>query len=177
MSIAEEILSIAEKWVGQEEIRGNQGFKDSEFEAKMKACGWKKGESWCSYFSEIVWKEAYQRWDATMFTRLDKLFSGGAITTFRNFQKTKDFIVDIRPTVGSLVVWQNYKEGTPHWTGHIGIVSKVDMKNKSMNTIEGNTNDNGEREGFEVANKTRAIDFTLHQNGLVLLGFVHPKDI
>ena len=46
-----------------------------------------------------------------------------------------------------------------------------------MLTVEGNTNDDGSREGYMVAEKQRKIDFDVKQNGLVLMGFVHPKII
>ena len=45
-----------------------------------------------------------------------------------------------------------------------------------MTTIDGNTNDKGGREGYIVAPIKRNIDFTI-KNGLVLKGFIHPKEI
>ena len=38
--------------------------------------------------------------------------------------------------------------------GHIGFVTKVDLVNKTFETIEGNSNDEGSREGYEVAHRT-----------------------
>lgn len=176
-TINSEIISTALKYLGEEEILGNLGFKDSEFEVKMKSCGWKEKDAWCAYFAELIWKEAYQHWDATLFTRLDKLFTGSAVNTFKNFQKTKDFIATTKPVVGSLAVWQKYTDGKAHWTGHIGIVESFDIKNRELTTIDGNTNDKGSREGYIVARQLRPLDFTLKQNGLNLLGFIHPKQI
>lgn len=43
-----------------------------------------------------------------------------------------------------------------HGEGHTGIVEKVDGLN--VHTIEGNTNDTGSREGYEVCRKVRAIN-------------------
>lgn len=176
-TINEEIVLVAKSYEGQEEIRGNKGFKEEDFETKTKAVGWQKDQAWCSYFSELVWKEAYQQWDATLFSRLDKLFVGSAVTTFRNFQKTKDFVCNQNPKPGCLVVWQNYESGAASWSGHIGIVETASVPKQLFTAIEGNTNDNGEREGFEVAIKTRTLNFKPKQNGLVLLGFVHPKEV
>lgn len=176
-TINEEIVEIARKYVGQEEIPGNLGFKEEEFQIKMTSVGWNKGDAWCSYFAELVWKEAYQQWDATLFQRLNKLFTGSAVTTFRNFQKTKDFVFNVKPKQGALVVWQNYKEGNPHWTGHIGIVEMISGNNSIVHTIEGNTNDDGGREGIEVARKNRPVKYDIKQNGLVLLGFIWPKEV
>lgn len=174
-TINDEIVSIAQSYLGQEEIRGNKGFKQEDFELKMKAMGWQMDQAWCAYFAELVWKEAYQQWDATLFSRLDKLFSAGAVATYNNFKKAKDFMCNQVPKPGALVVWQSYVSGAPHWSGHVGIVETASVNKGIFTAIEGNTNDNGEREGFEVARKNRTINFIKKQNGLVLLGFVHPK--
>jgi hypothetical protein len=42
-----------------------------------------------------------------------------------------------------------------HWS-HIGIVEEV--KSSAILTIEGNTNDSGSAEGFEVCRRTRGLD-------------------
>ena len=175
-TINQEISQTAIAWIGKEEKKGNMGFKDSEFQRKMSTVGHEHGQAWCAYFVELVWKYAYQHWDATLFTRLDKLFNAGAVKTFRNFQKTKDFADSFNPTVGALIVWQKYQDGVAHWSGHIGIVTRVDRKNGEVITIEGNTNDNGGREGYKVASKVRSIDYSI-KDGLVLLGFIHPKKV
>lgn len=176
-TINAEIIEVAQKYLGQQEISGNMGFKDEDFSRKMEAVGHDDGEAWCALFTELVWKEAYQQWDATLFNRLDKLFNDGAVTTFRNFQKTRDFIVSSKPIAGALAVWQKYSNGRAHWTGHIAIVESFNMQQAELNTIDGNTNDKGGREGYIVARIKRDIDFRTKQNGLVLLGFIHPKEI
>ncbi|HYE75220.1 MAG TPA: CHAP domain-containing protein, partial [Blastocatellia bacterium] len=43
-------------------------------------------------------------------------------------------------------------------TGHTGIVESVDVAKKTVTSIEGNTNDDGSREGYEVARRTRTIE-------------------
>jgi hypothetical protein len=45
--------------------------------------------------------------------------------------------------------------------GHTGMVVSVDAKAKTIRTIEGNTNDDGSREGYEVAKRTRTISSML----------------
>ena len=59
-TIGDKIVEIAMNYLGQEEVSGNMGFEDDEFEKKMKAVGWEKGQAWCAYFAELVWKEAYK---------------------------------------------------------------------------------------------------------------------
>jgi hypothetical protein len=170
------ITKIALDNLGQEEIRGNLGFKDPEFERRMQAVGFKKGHAWCSYYAELVWKLAYQQYDATMNDTLDKLFSASAVQTWKNFKKAIEFETTLVPDEGSLVVWQTYKNGTPHWTGHIGIVIKYDQESDSLITVEGNTNDDGSREGYKVAKKRRKNMYRKTKTGLRLLGFITPLD-
>lgn len=162
------VVEIARKYIGQKETINNSGFKDYDFEDRMEKVGWKQGQAWCCYFTELVWKEAYpEKQD------LDKLFSGGAVATYTNFAKDPDYICDKIPEPGAVVIWQYYKNSVPHWTGHAGIVVSSDGLN--IYTIEGNTNSQGGREGIEVSEKIRSLDFVPKQNGLVLKGFIKPK--
>ena len=155
---------IAKKYIGQTEIPGNKGFNNADFEAKMKAVGFQPTHAWCCYFAELVFKEAFPE----KFKDLDKLFSASTVQTFNNFKKANYVISDV-PVKGYLVIWQNQKDGVPQSTGHAGIVT--DVYNKELfKSIEGNTNDQGGREGYIVAEKLRKVKKV--QNGLQVLGFV-----
>jgi len=172
MNINQIIVNTACNYIGYCEISGNKGFQNEKFEDLMKNVGWQKGQAWCAYFTELVWKEAYQQYNAYMFPTLDKLFSAGAVATFNNFKKVKEFEISEIPVPGSVVIWQKYKDGMPHWTGHAGIVTEV--YKDVFKSVEGNTNDSGGREGIEVAEKLRDVDFRILPNTLVLKGFIHP---
>jgi hypothetical protein len=160
---------IAKKYIGQKEIPDNQGFINEDFEKLISACGWKKGQAWCAYFAELVWKEAFP----DLFPVLDKLFNAGAVNTWSNFSQSDQFICDRVPESGAIAIWQTYKNYAPYWTGHAGIVDYM-FEDKFM-TIEGNTNSQGGREGIEVASKIRTFDFNAKLNGLVLKGFIKIK--
>jgi hypothetical protein len=56
--------------------------------------------------------------------------------------------------------------------GHAGVV--VEAHDNYFKSVEGNTNDAGGREGYIVAEKRRYYTFDV-DNGLRLLGFVHPE--
>ena len=174
-SIGDIIVYTAKEFIGQREISGNLGFKDEEFQELMEATGWEKGQAWCAYFAELVWKEAYKQYDISIIPQLDTLFSAGAVATYNNFRRSHIFEMSKIPTEGALIVWQSYKEKEgvirPHWSGHIGIVESY--YKDVIKTIEGNTNSSGGREGIEVAEKMRDLDFTV-KKGLVLKGFVYP---
>lgn len=155
---------VAKQYIGFEEKPANTGFKNAEFEKKMKAVGFESGHAWCAYFAELCFKEAYPEKNK----ELDKLFSASAVQTFFNFQKA-GYKISATPVADSLVIWQNQKAGKPMWNGHAGIVSEV-IDKATFRSIEGNTNDDGSREGYEVALKKRTTGTKL--NGLQVLGFV-----
>jgi hypothetical protein len=157
------IVETARKYIGQMEKPNNSGFKDSEFEKKMKLVGFQKGQAWCNYFVELVYREALPELDK----KINKLMSASTQLTWKNFGKSGLFEFEISnfPSEGDLVVWQSTKNSNQ---GHIGIVTTFD--DKGFKSIEGNTNDKGGREGYIVAEKTRTLKDT---KTLRLLGFIH----
>lgn len=179
--IRNKIVELCYKYEFEKELKGNSGFKDDIFQQKLEAVGWNTGQAWCSYFTELVWKEAYGHFDSTVINILDKLFSANAVKTFENFKNSKSFKTKTTQELerGDLVVWAHYKNGNPNkksiWTlGHIGIVTKVAQL--FFLSMEGNTNSQGGREGIEVAEKKREYDF-YKENGLRLIGFIKPKTV
>lgn len=169
--IRQTIAAKAKQFIGQEEILGNLGFKDEQFQEYMESVGWDKGQAWCAYFAELVWKLAYAEFNSTWVDRLDKLFSAGAVKTWRNF-KYSDFVTINEPGVGDVVIWQKYKDGVPQWSGHAGIVVKVE--GDYFWTVEGNTNDKGSREGYIVAEKKCTMK---DRGSLKLIGFIKPLEV
>lgn len=163
------VLEIAKSYIGQKEIKGNKGFEDAEFENRMKAVGFKSGYAWCSLFAELVYISAF----VDKRKELTALFSAGAVKTMKNFNRSKNWTLTEKAIPGALVCFQTFRNGKPHWTGHIGIVEKANKDN--FISIEGNTNGSGGREGIEVARKTRKYNFN-NKNGLVLMGFIVPKE-
>jgi len=165
------IKSYAFEYIGQEEIKGNMGFKDAEFEDKMRAVGFRDTYAWCALFCELVWTEAYKEFNPELLDTLESVFSAGTVRTYRRFKKL-GWVGNI-PQEGDIVIWQSYKRGKAQTTGHAAIVMEVG--DGFIKTIEGNTNDKGGREGYTVAEKTRTIDFT-NTNGLRMLGFIKPNN-
>jgi len=172
MEIPEKIILTANSFIGKEEVRGNLGFIDEQFEEMMKAVGWKKKQAWCAYFCELVWKLAFVNQSDTVRI-LNKLFSGSAVKTWYNFLDSP-WITNYTPSKGSLAVWQTYKNKEPHWSGHIAIVTDFKDNKQMFTAVEGNTNNDGGREGYMVAEKRRIKNFHT-ESGLRLLGFIHPE--
>lgn len=161
----QKIVETARSYIGQMEKSGNRGWIDPAFEAKMKAVGWRMGDSWCCYFTELVAIEAFAG-DADKVKAFNRLFQPSCTATYANFAGSSLFKVSKVPKVGSLIVWR-LGQG---WKGHIGVVEEV--KEGWLTTIEGNTNDAGGREGIEVARKRRRYAWT-NGPGLNLIGFIH----
>jgi hypothetical protein len=159
------IAETAEKYLGFTEIPQNRGFSDATFQKKMEAVGWKKGEAWCTYFGELVCKEAMPE----LTNLFNRLFSGSATETWKNFDIAK--MTTQTPEVGMLAVFR-FGNG---WKGHFGIVTKVFSENSFM-LVEGNTNNGGSREGFAVCQKDRKkTPYTA--KGLNLIGFIDIPEI
>lgn len=170
MSIGEKIVKTAESFVGQEEVRGNLGFKDEEFQELMEAVGWEKNQAWCAYFAELVWKLSFTSNQNTV-RELNLLFSAGAVATWNQFRRS-EWITSDSPRVGAVIIWQTYKSNKPYWTGHIGIVTKIE--GTAIHTIEGNTNPQGGREGYTVSKKVRVLNPKV-KDGLRFKGCIYPE--
>lgn len=163
------IVSYAFEYLGQEEIKGNMGFKDPVFNDKMNSVGMIDGYAWCCLFTELCWVEAYKEFNPEVLPLLAKEFTAGTVRTFRHFKSLG--WTSKTPEAGDIVIWQSYKGGRAKTSGHAAIV--IEVNGKSLKTIEGNTNDKGGREGYIVAEKNRTINFN-NDNGLRMLGFIKP---
>ncbi len=130
-------IQIAITQIGKEEIpRGSNAGEDVE--KYLHSVGLGKGYSWCMAF--VYWCVSQEKPNSGLVK-----------------------------TAGVLDQWykidNKYKHSTPapgdifiqyhgHGQGHTGFVESVDGNN--IHTIEGNTNDEGSREGYEVCRRTRA---------------------
>ena len=159
---------VAKKYLGKTEKPGNQGFHDVEFERRMKEVGFSKGQAWCAYWVELIFKESYPE----LSKKLDTYFNASTVKTFQNF-KEAGYTISSTPLKDSLVVWQTQRNGKPHWTGHCAVVTDV-IDETTFYSIEGNTipdNKTGSsRECYIVAKKLRKVRKV--KNGLQVLGFI-----
>lgn len=171
-ALQEKIITTALKYVGMKEIKGNMGWTSEAFEEKMIATGWGETQAWCAYFTELVYSEVYD--PVGLAAELDKYFSGSARRTLSKFKDAEGWDTGTIPVPGAVAIWKLVKGGKDKWQGHAGIVTEV--HDGYMETVEGNTNGGGSREGDMVAAKTRKYNFTV-QNGLALEGFIYPKGI
>lgn len=169
------VLNFAGSCVGYKEKTGNSGFQNLAFENLMKQVGHLPGEAWCALFAELCWTAPVYSGKSLYLSQMQNLFSKSAVQTWFNFREDQSglFITSGRPVPASIAIWQNYKEGHPHWTGHAGVVKEV--SEKQFICIEGNSNANGSREGVEVAERERDVNYEKKFRGLVLRGFIKVK--
>jgi hypothetical protein len=160
------IVKFSESLVGQTEIAGNAGFTNEEFQNLMEEVGWGPGDPWCVFFVKCVW---YNMAPTFLKDKILSKVSGSSITTWNNLQNDPSFqIVDV-PKPGDMVIWRYYQGGQPQDEGHAGIVKYLGIGD--FGTVEGNTNESGSSEGYEVAEKTRTFNYD-NNDGLRLVGFI-----
>jgi hypothetical protein len=164
------IVKTARNWIGQEENKGNMGFKDADFDRLMRSVGFKNSQAWCAYFVKLVWLMSFVQRPRAERVMLNAIMGGGAVASFNSFEDS-DFLVSEKAIPGSLVYWQKYRSNKASWMGHAGVV--VEVHDNHFKSVEGNTNPQGGREGYTVSEMTRYFNFKT-ENGLRLLGFVHP---
>lgn len=182
MDIGEKIKELGLKDEGKKETRGNSGWEDKELETQMIATGWMEGQSWCAYWVEKIWCSAYRDVSKDWVRVLRRIFSANAVRTFDNFWDS-NFKTSDKPVVGAVVIWKKVRNGEPafvgnsQWiSGHAGLVIDYTEGSSTFTTLEGNSNSEGGREGIEVARQIRKFDFN-KENGLQLVGFIHPKQV
>lgn len=180
--IQQEIIKVANIFLGLREKPGNFGFYDHKGIKQLtgmhpedfyKTIGWKLGQAWCVYTAEAIWEIAYSRLNSGIIEELEILFSGSAKQTEENFRRSPNFKVDGMVQIGDIAIWRNVnRNGELLIEGHAGIV--IDFNSDFIHTIDGNTNGLGGREGIEVAKKRRPYILENIPGTLSLQCFIHP---
>lgn len=110
--------------------------------------------SWCMAFVYWCCREAYGLDNKLVQT-------GGCLPQWQRINPAYKFVN--HPQAGDIFIMDH-----GHGLGHTGIIERVE--GNLLHTIEGNTNDTGSREGYEVARKGRIFP------GSQIIGFIRlPK--
>lgn len=104
--------------------------------------------SWCMAFVYWCYDHA-----ASQTGQPNPLFKTGGCLSQWNNRKANQLPLSI--PIEQLKSGDIFIMNHGHGLGHTGIVESVDVAKGIINTIEGNTNDTGSREGFEVCRKQR----------------------
>lgn len=139
--LAKKTILSAVSQIGVQEIpKGSNAGVDVE--KYLKSVGLGKGYSWCMAFVYWCTQEASNK----LKQPNPLIKTGGVLAQYNNAKNTKVTI----PKSGDVFI-MDFGKGT----GHTGIVEYV--LNDTIHTIEGNTNDEGSREGYEVCRRVRKI--------------------
>jgi|SRR5436190_1980704 len=143
MTLSEKALEIATKEIGNQEIPLGSNWGE-HVKKYLHSVGIDFPASWCMAFVYWCYSEAAKEMSIPSFP----LFrSGGVLNTWNHTPPNHKVTA---PIPGDIFI-----EDHGHGLGHTGIVESID--GQFVNTIEGNTNTNGSREGVEVERKKRTI--------------------
>ncbi len=132
-------LEIAIHEIGKEEIPRGSNWGE-HVEKYLKSVGINFPASWCMAFVYWCFDEAAHKLSVP-----NPLFrTGGVLAQWNNSIKAHTTI----PKPGEIFIL-DFGKGL----GHTGIIEKVE--DATLHTVEGNTNDTGSREGYEVCRKIR----------------------
>jgi hypothetical protein len=145
-------LQIAISELGKEETPRGSNW-GPHIQKYLKSVGINFPASWCMAFVYWCVEEAKVRVaDGTGGLRNPLLKTGGVLKQWNDIEKQfkQPKCKFNTPAVGDIFI-MDYGKGF----GHTGFVEKVE--GDKIHTIEGNTNDEGDREGYEVARRIRKI--------------------
>lgn len=149
MTLAEKSLQVALTHEGVAERPKNSN-RGPEVNMYLKSVGLNPGYPWCMAF--VYWCVEQACKDLNMQNPLVK--TGGVMRQWNETTLRKLGNRDRAIKPGDIFIM---KFG--HGTGHTGFAEKV--SGAMIYTIEGNTNDDGSREGYEVAKRTRLMSSIL----------------
>lgn len=148
LTLTERYLHQANSYVGQKEIGNNWG---PFVKATLKLSGIGYPAPWCAAFIKRCLKEANWELNGPIYPASTYYWyiwakKNSRLITPKTGQEFADTVKR-----GMLFVW-NGPDG-----GHIGAIVTVYPETLTFDTIEGNTNSKGSREGNQVARKTRSL--------------------
>lgn len=146
--LIEKFIAVAESQLGvEEEPRGsNWGTRVADYLASVRIS---QPASWCAAFVFWTYKKTM-----TGVTQKFLLPQTGHANTMYNLAAKYQVAKGDTPKRGDIfTLLTNPKTGA----GHTGIVTGVNLEAGTYDTIEGNTNDEGSREGYEVCRRTRKL--------------------
>lgn len=138
------LLSLAEKEIGTREEGTNTGKRVREYQAatNLEGTGW----PWCSAFLVWLFREAGKQVSLPFKRPVTAAAFGWEEWARKEGQKLIERPASVKR--GDVVIFS---------FSHIGICSKDSDENGTFESIEGNTNAAGEREGGAVMKKRRKI--------------------
>lgn len=177
--IAEKIISIAQKYLGKEEIQPNKGFKNLAMDHEMRTMTpYVNGAAWCASLMILIWKKAYVGYPK-MLAWLDKLFSANSQQMARNFHNDSQWPTGTTiPVLGAAAIFGDVGSTI---SGHTACaIISISKDGTHYTTIEGNTRPDGNpgnvAEGYIVATHTHKVGEPHPVTGLAFIRFIYPVE-
>jgi hypothetical protein len=152
------LIDKSEEFVGVTEKGGNnQNFTNKELKQMLVDAGWKPGQAWCSFMVKGLLDHCdipndITGWSPTSYNKKDVIYTGGK---FKQKFEDDDILVMSLSYNKFKNVKSRYKA-----IGHTGVVKTV--REKNVITYEGNTGDDGGRDGDGFYKKIRPLTKNLH---------------
>lgn len=143
MSIADKAIEVARTQLGVHEDAGNKN-TGPQVDEYLKSVGLGPGYSWCMAFVYWCYKQA-----ASQLAVDNPLAKTAGVLD--QWNRRRLHFGYVQPTPGDIFI-MDFGKGL----GHTGMVTKVE--GIWIYTIEGNSNDEGSREGYEVCERRRSVD-------------------
>lgn len=143
--LREKALEIAISQIGNEEHPRGSNWGEP-VKTYLKSVSITFPAAWCMAFVYWCFNEA-----AKHYMIANPMHKTGGVLAQYKYRKAYAISAPHLPAPGDVFI-MDYGGGL----GHTGIVEKVNSDG-TLNTIEGNTNDTGSREGYEVCRKIRPI--------------------
>lgn len=151
MNLRELTLEKAKAKLGVQEVGGdNHG---PEVERYLKAAGLPAGNPWCAAFVNCMAQDAAL--DLKVVSPLEVITQQGFVPAYVDWAKKNGYVVkpeEVKPGMLFAIYFPNKGR-----YAHIGFVKDITADLKSFTTIEGNSNDEGSREGKEVCSNRRNV--------------------
>lgn len=142
MTLNQLSLKMAQSQNGVQEVPKNSNAGPA-VERYLQSVGLGKGYAWCMAFVYWSVKEASKQLNISS----PLIKTAGVLRQWNEINPKMKFTKNPKP--GDIFI-MDFGKGQ----GHTGFVVDV-LADGTLKTIEGNTNDDGSREGYEVANRTR----------------------
>lgn len=152
------LMNKSEEFVGVREIGGNnKNFTNKELKQMLVDAGWKPGLAWCSFMVKGLLDHCdipnnVTGWSPSSYNKKDVIYTNGK---FKQQYKEDDVLIMSLSYNKFKNVKSRYKG-----IGHTGVVKAVREKNVII--YEGNTSDDGGRDGDGFYKKVRPLSKNLH---------------
>jgi hypothetical protein len=152
------LMDKSEEFVGTRETGGNnKNFTNKELKQMLVDAGWKPGLAWCSFMVRGLLDHCdipnkVTGWSPTSYNRNDVIYTDGKFK--QKFEEDDMLVMSLS--------YERFKNVKSRFKGigHTGIIKEVREKNAVI--YEGNTGDDGGRDGDGFYKKVRPLTKNLH---------------